>query len=340
MDIYFTTVVRAAPVERGGELVHLDWDTQTVRQAVPIYPTNPTVLDPNPRGNTRGGRGIALFDQTVMAASYHTLKCFDRTLHFQRDLTHGLMAGLHEISLADAGRSVWVAATSIDAALQYDVTGGQLLRSYWPREMPAFQELLNLQPLTINKQADNRDQFINHLDVFADSSHLHLNAVVAWQGEEYALFSSHGALVNLTTGRVVVQDDAFKRGHNIVFIDNDHVLINGTYQHTLRLYNPQTGRLQRAINLLDYPWVARLVRRQEWLYALRLRLYRLKLRIKPNRPVFVRGLDVAGDLAFVGISPASILCLNWRTGDWVGAFNYARDVRVCIHGLKVAPPGW
>lgn len=55
MDVYFSTVVRAAAPEQGGELVRLDWETKQVKAAVPIAATNPVLIDPNPRGNGRGG---------------------------------------------------------------------------------------------------------------------------------------------------------------------------------------------------------------------------------------------------------------------------------------------
>ena len=51
MDVFFTTIVRGADVEHGGELVALDWGSKKVRARVPILPENPSFVDPNPRGN-------------------------------------------------------------------------------------------------------------------------------------------------------------------------------------------------------------------------------------------------------------------------------------------------
>ncbi len=52
-------------------------------------------------------------------------------------------------------------------------------------------------------------------------------------------------------------------------------------------------------------------------------------------PFFVRGMDIKNDLLFVGISPASILCLNWQTGKLVDVFDYSDDIRIAVHGLKL-----
>ena len=45
--------------------------------------------------------------------------------------------------------------------------------------------------------------------------------------------------------------------------------------------------------------------------------------------------DRHGDLLFVGLSPASIACINWRTGEFVDGFQFVRDPRACVHGLAV-----
>ncbi len=59
--LVFGTVVRNAPVKQGGELVLLDWKKKTVIKTVPVFPDNPSMDDdPNPRGNTRGCKGIAI----------------------------------------------------------------------------------------------------------------------------------------------------------------------------------------------------------------------------------------------------------------------------------------
>ena len=49
----------------------------------------------------------------------------------------------------------------------------------------------------------------------------------------------------------------------------------------------------------------------------------------------LRGLDRLGDLLFVGISPASILCINRQSGALVDSYCYSDDVATCIHGLRV-----
>ena len=114
MNIYFGTIVRAARVSEGGSLFKLDWESKTISREVPIVPAEPALdHDPNARGNVRGCRGIRVVGDEVIAADYHTLNVFDRDLNPKRKISHGLMAGLHEIDIA--GASVWVTSTTLDA---------------------------------------------------------------------------------------------------------------------------------------------------------------------------------------------------------------------------------
>jgi hypothetical protein len=57
----------------------------------------------------------------------------------------------------------------------------------------------------------------------------------------------------------------------------------------------------------------------------------------PSRPLFARGLALFEDWIWVGISPATVLCIDWRSGELIDMFSYSMDVDVCIHGLAVSP---
>ena len=49
----------------------------------------------------------------------------------------------------------------------------------------------------------------------------------------------------------------------------------------------------------------------------------------------MRGLQESGDEVFVGISPTTILHLNWKTGELLDLYQYSKDVSVCVHGLEL-----
>ena len=334
IKVYFSTVVRSAPLEKGGEFVLLDWQTKTVEAKVPLFPTNPSFKDPNARGNGRGGRGIEFLDGDVVVATYHTLKVYDRNLNHKRNISHPLMAAIHEIC-AHGDKKIAVSSTAVDAVLIIDSETGKAVRQYWPREMPNLQRELNLTPLPIDKQADNRLKFLSQ-DFSTNLSPLRVNAVATLQGETYALFNSIAVIANLDKDQVIVQDKAFKHGHNLLFLEDGTVMVNNTSHCNIRAYNLRTGKLKNVINLTDFNMVKSLIHKHKRGYLAKGLLKILLLhKISVPRPVFVRGLDRLDGLLFVGISPASILCIDLQSGELVDSFSYSDDVSVCIHGLRV-----
>ena len=49
----------------------------------------------------------------------------------------------------------------------------------------------------------------------------------------------------------------------------------------------------------------------------------------------MRGLcETERETILVGISPATLLEIDWRRGRLVDLFSYSTDPRVCVHGLE------
>jgi hypothetical protein len=332
MQVFFTTEVRSAPILQGGELIRVDWQRKAVVCKVPIVP-DPLVDDPNPRGGTRGGRGVALFDGRVIAASYHTLNFFDYNLRPKSTITNGLLTGLHEVYVTHR-RTLWVSSTDIDAALEIDIDSGHIVRDLWPREMPGLQRTLALTPLKIDKSADNRGRFLAE-NFTKHQGHLHFNTVSVWRGEIYALFNTYGVIANLDRQEVVIRDAALHGAHNLIIQEDGTAIANGSISRTVRTYDLNAKCLLRVIELARFPIVRSLARWRDIRFWIQRTLSKTGLLPpSPPRPIFARGMDLVGDQLFVGIAPATILCLHWPTGDLIDFFNYSQDVHVCVHGVS------
>jgi hypothetical protein len=258
----------------------------------------------------------------IVACSYHTLHLFDADLEARRDLSHGLMVGLHEIALT--GDVLWVASTAIDMALAYDLRSGDLVDSFAPREMPAFRSRWDLSPLEIDLRADNRARWLAY-DAKTDPSHLHLNAIAISDGSVLALFNRFGAIVDLTSSRVLVEDPVLTGAHNLVVLDDGTLVSADTRGAGIRFYNAENGNLQHVVDLQSFGWVRRLRRSIRENSDQRL-----------ARPLFTRGLAFDGDVAAVGISPASVLLVDWREPELLDVYQHSSDVRHAIHGLAIA----
>lgn len=335
MQVYFGTVVRTAPVPEGGELVKLDWDSKRVARSVPIVPADPSVdHDPNPRGNTRGCRGIQIRGDSVLAANYHTIEVFDRDLNHRRRMTDGLMVGLHETSLA--GDTLWVTSTAIDAAVGYDVDRGVRTGGFFPRDSDALRARLDLAPQSIDLDADHRLGFLDSAHT-QHGSHLHLNAVAQWRNRHFALCHAKGAIVDMTREEVVYQDPALIKAHNLVIREDGLAFVNDTYRATLKIIDMTSGRLVKSVPLRRLGAV-------QWILAKTVAGTVIKLgaslarkgRSHIARPLFLRGLAVSGSLAWLGFSPATIVCIDWEAGRLVDLYQHSGDVRVCVHGLALA----
>lgn len=327
MQIIFGTVIRGAPINQGGELVLLDWDKKQVQARRWIAASDPDILhDPNIRGNSRGCKGVQFLNGRIIAASYHTLYFFDQDLTPQGKLSHGLMADLHETSLPDA-RTIWVASTAIDAALQFDLQTGELLQALWPREMPGIATALGLVPLPIDKSADIRLNYIDCAQV-SHPNHLHLNALQEWRGELYGLFNKQAAIANLHADKVMIRHPALKGAHNLLIDAVGRAFVNDTINATIVVFDLASGEQLASIDLKKFPWVRKL----RWRAYLQGQLRRT---IRLGKPLFLRGMDMLGDDLFVGLSPAAILRIDWRNGTLRDSYQYTDQLLHCVHGLRV-----
>lgn len=333
MEILFSTVFRYAPIDQAGELVRLDWDNKQVLQKVSVGPKTLQFDDPNPRGNSRGGRGIAVINNRIIVAGYCELQVYDTNLNHLHNISHNLMAGLHEV-YHESGNRLWLASTTLNAGLLLDIQSGELLDQVWPQGIPIFQQRWNLTPIALDKNEDNRIRFMAK-NIVKDPSHLHFNAISSWKGDLYGLFNRFGAVVNLTKEKIILEDRSIFGAHNLIILDDGTILVNDTRNQGVNIYN-MDGLLKKRIDLLPFHGARKKVVRYKRTELLRKLLRGIGI---PQQdavmPFFVRGMDINDDLLFVGISPAAILCLNWQTGKLIDVFNYTDDVRIAIHGLRL-----
>ena len=333
--VYFTTVVRAGELARAGEVVSLDWSAKKVLERAWAAPIDASVPDDNPRGGRRGGRGLCVTETAVYAGTYNTIECLDRQLAPGPVLTNGVMAGIHEVHMRTPGR-LWLTSTTIDAAVEIDLATGAPTAAFWPRDDPRLQEALGLVPLAIDKEADNRALF-QSATFQLDQSHLHLNAVMTWRDELHGLFSKDGILVNLERGSVLMRHPLLVRGHNLALVD-DHVFVCSTRARQVCEFDLTTAALVRCVDLKQLDGIEALAMdKRSMRPGLGTRLATKLGRTPPvvAVPLFARGLQVRGDLVFVGVSPASVLCIDWPRGRLVDLFQYSDQVTTAIHGLAV-----
>lgn len=328
MIVYFDTVRRKRPVEKGGELVQLDWSTKKVLKKMPIFPTDPDVkYDPNPRGNSRGGKGIIINEEEIFVGTYHTILVFDFFLNLKRKITNNLFSNIHEMCFS--GENIWVSATAIDCAVKVN-REGKTIKTWWPREEKVLQDKYGLWPMDIDKTVDNRLKFL-HLEVEKKESHTHLNSVTKYREQTYVLLNRQGAVVQVKpTVKIVLEDILICGGHSpVVSGDGKQMILCSSFRKEILFYHLEKGKLIKKINLLDFEKIVDLHKKHP---------------DQPfNRSIFVRGLEIIDpNRILVGVSPASILEIDINRNKLLDFYQYSFDVGDAVHGLvhlKKIPTG-
>ncbi len=319
MIIYFDTVKRKRPVRDAGELVKLDWASKKILQTIPLFPFDPDIKDDsNPRGNSRGGKGILLYGNELLVGTYHSILVFDPDLHLKRKITNNLFVNIHEMCLS--GENIWVSSTAIDAAVLVN-NQGVIIKSWWPREERMLQEKYGLMPMGIDKSRDNRLAHI-YAEPSISAHHTHLNAVVKHGENTYTLLNRQGIMVQIEPQLKVILEDQFIKGAHSPVISNDgkELWLCSSLRKSIVVYDPASGKLIKYIDLLNFTEIAAL---------------HLTHPDQPfNQSIFVRGLEIIDDRRIlVGIAPASILEVDIKKGCLLDFYNYSDEVGDAVHGL-------
>lgn len=339
MKIVSTTVKRHAPVTAGGCVRITDWTTGEQVAERPVFPTNPSIDDPNPRGNSRGGRGVVICDGAIVVANYHTLEVCDGQLRPIGTISKGNFAGIHELS--HRGERLFVASTANNSAAELSleairaVVAGENCampaHHWWPTENAEACEQLGIpQTLYPNKFSDNR---LRHLDLHnrGKAGHLHLNAVDADANAVYALLNKPGVILRLDTMQVVLRHPSLEGAHNLNFIAPNRAWVVSTRTGRLVECDVQQGEVRPIINLNETPFAKKVLAKRWW--GQRWPLGASSGRNSATRPLFWRGLAVNDDWILIGTSPAAILVFDRRTQAYHSVLPFSRDVREIIHGI-------
>lgn len=354
MDILFTTVVRYAPLDKGGELVKLNWEKKQIVKRVPIIPFDPNIdNDPNPRGNSRGGRGILIRNGHLLVATYHSLHIYDLDLNYKGKISHPLFVGLHEVCQDE--NLIWVSSTAIDAVIGVDMSG-TMCESWWPRESPFLQRHLGISPLKINKTIDNRLLYLDEKYIHNDD-HLHLNAVAVKKDKLLALLGRHAMVFDLASDKILIENSSRSDFHNLVITD-EYILTSNTRERKLMIYS-HDGSFVKAIDLLGFREVANVYKKaggrtsvlennrkrgvsgRRIIRAIAHRIEKANIfaeRTKIIEPLFVRGLfQLSQNRVLIGFSPATIIEIDYEKEKLLDLYRYSDDVAIAPHGLLALP---
>jgi hypothetical protein len=114
--VAITSVVRySMPTEVSGCLRILDLERGRLSFVTPSPESTFRHNDPNPRGGTRGTRGISVHGDRLVVANAERLFVFDTSWNLVAELSDRLMVDVHDVLAEERG--IWVTATGIDLLL-------------------------------------------------------------------------------------------------------------------------------------------------------------------------------------------------------------------------------
>ena len=145
MRVVCTAVIRNTPssVVPHGWIYDIDWDHKKVIQKLPVPQSrSELLLNLNPRGGIRGGRGVAITSDAIWVANYDTLFEYDHSWKELRRLSNPLLSDIHEIAAMDDG--IWVSSTGVDLAVKIDFTG-KVSRVWSPRTCAYLKSFLGIE---------------------------------------------------------------------------------------------------------------------------------------------------------------------------------------------------
>jgi hypothetical protein len=231
--VAITSVVRyAVPTEISGCLRILDLERGRLSFVTPAPESTFRHHDPNPRGGTRGTRGVSVYGDRLVVANAERLFVFDNSWNLVAELSHPLMVDVHDVLAEERG--VWVTSTGIDLLLLV-TWDGRLAHEWTFRKDRALLKELGFRRRTLpwaDPALDLRDPRLRGKGY----DRLHLNSLGR---------SDDGVLISF--GRVVPDDEPQAERSSAILRVNE----NGAGQPQLTILHRQRGIRMPSHNVAE-----------------------------------------------------------------------------------------
>lgn len=324
MRVILTTVIRGAgSYELSGRIIELDLPSGEIIMAMNL-PNKGFIV--GPRGGSRGGRGMRVFDNKIYVATYNYILVYDLEWNLLSEIRHPHVVGHHEIQVDAQG--VWCCSTVIDAVVKLDFEGNALFE-WWASEDEAFLSWVGGKKIIWDRSVDYSTYYPPSIDVEGHPDcQFHINSVYCVEGKVYAYDLASRALFSVWPRfEPIVRNSAWDYAHNVCPRGRD-ILVNVSALKTFEIWR-MPGRLERF-------W-----RRRPYLVQ--------KVVVVPgeggstqfSKSGWVRGrIDLGPNEFVVGCNPVSLHYI--RDGQVMRVWKVSDDVNEAVHGLtlKEFDPRW
>ena len=136
-----SSIGRGAELDRAsGYLRIVDLDRACVTFKAPVPESRWRAEDPNPRGGTRGARGVAVHADRFVLGTHEDITVLDIDWRLVHRFTHPILSSVHDV-LADE-RGIWVTCTRGDSVALFGWDGGPGILRKNPHYVPGSDEPL------------------------------------------------------------------------------------------------------------------------------------------------------------------------------------------------------
>jgi hypothetical protein len=191
-----TSAVRHAGHERfSGYVRVVDLDGGAVLHIEPVPESPWRGVDPNPRGGTRGAKGVSVHGDRLVVCNSDSVFVLDHRLEPVTTFTHPLAGAIHDVLAEESG--IWVTCTNADLLARF-TWDGELAETWSWRDDALLMRELGFDSLPSTDLAlDYRDPRVLQGGV---TNVVHLNAVT--RGEQG---------LQLGLGRILAPDEVARR---------------------------------------------------------------------------------------------------------------------------------
>jgi hypothetical protein len=194
--IVVTSAVRHAGHKRfSGYVRVVDLESRAVLHTDPVPESPWRGVDPNPRGGTRGAKGVSLHDDRLVVCNSDSVFVLDGRLQPVTTFSHPLTGAIHDVLAEESG--IWVTCTNADLLARF-TWAGELAETWSWRDDPLLVRELGFDSIPpTDLTLDYRDPRVLQGGV---TNVVHLNAVTRGIG---------GLL--LSFGRILSSDEVARR---------------------------------------------------------------------------------------------------------------------------------
>jgi hypothetical protein len=316
MRVICTTVIRGAEqYDFSGRIIELDLPGGDIIMST-YLPHKGNII--GPRGGSRGGRGVRVFDNKIFVAIYDRVLVYDLAWNLLSEIQHPHVVGHHEIQVDAEG--IWCCSTMIDAIMKLDFSGN-ILFEWWASEDEEFLAWIKVEKFIWDRSVDY-STYAPHPDREGHPGHqFHINSVYCHAGKVYAYDKKYAALFAIWPKfEPVVRNPAWKQAHNVCPRGRD-ILVNASALRTFEIWRLPEG------------W-QKLWRRRPYLKQRVVVIDGDGQSTQFSKSGWVRGrIDLGPDEFIVGCNPASLHHI--RDGQVIHSWQFSTEVNEAIHGLAL-----